>query len=206
VVKNVPPDLVLDMGQPANAAGFPEFAHDAIQAIENPPGQIRITARCDKAQASGHLRGDSGVGIPQKDLGRVFDPFFTTKESGGDRFGASIVYGIIQKHQGAISVESKEENGTASPFVCRSRRRVKGRIRMIPSRILVADDDASHGNLEHVLSKEGYVVVPWKAVWLRSRSSKRGFDLVMTDLRMQPVDGMEVLRRAKELYPTSRSS
>jgi DNA-binding NtrC family response regulator len=74
---------------------------------------------------------------------------------------------------------------------------------MIPSRILVADDERiARENLEHVLRKEGYEVVAAENGLSALRELEKGeLDLVMTDLRMQPVDGMEVLRRAKELHP-----
>jgi len=56
---------------------------------------------------------DTGVGISELDLARIFDPFFTTKEVGaGTGLGLSIAYGIIQKHQGSITAESKEGEGT----------------------------------------------------------------------------------------------
>ena len=74
---------------------------------------------------------------------------------------------------------------------------------MTPIRILVADDERiARENLEHVLRKEGYEVIPVETGLDAIRElEKREPDLVMTDLRMQPVGGMEVLRRAKELYP-----
>jgi DNA-binding NtrC family response regulator len=74
---------------------------------------------------------------------------------------------------------------------------------MTPIRILVADDERiARENLEHVLRKEGYEVIPVETGLDAIRELEKGEpDLVMTDLRMQPVGGMEVLRRAKELYP-----
>jgi DNA-binding NtrC family response regulator len=74
---------------------------------------------------------------------------------------------------------------------------------MTPARILIVDDEAAAlENLAHVCRKQGYQVV--------TRSSgmeaievleKEGFDLVLTDLQMENVDGMAVLKRAKELDP-----
>jgi signal transduction histidine kinase len=114
VVRNVPEDLVLDMDSQRMQQVFLNLLLNAIQAIENPPGQIRIIAKRDLDHRQAVISvEDTGMGIPEKDLGRVFDPFFTTKGVGvGTGLGLSIVYGIIQKHQGTISVESKEGEGT----------------------------------------------------------------------------------------------
>ncbi len=56
---------------------------------------------------------DSGSGIPENTLEKIFDPFFTTKKVGqGTGLGLSIAYGLIQKHNGTIRVESRMGQGT----------------------------------------------------------------------------------------------
>ncbi|HEX9271611.1 MAG TPA: ATP-binding protein, partial [Candidatus Binatia bacterium] len=56
---------------------------------------------------------DTGMGIQKDHVDRVFDPFFTTKEVGkGTGLGLSIVHGIIEEHQGTITIESQPGRGT----------------------------------------------------------------------------------------------
>jgi signal transduction histidine kinase len=56
---------------------------------------------------------DDGKGISPGDLPRIFEPFFTTKQDGhGVGLGLSTVYGIIEHHNGTISVDSEPGQGT----------------------------------------------------------------------------------------------
>jgi two-component system, NtrC family, response regulator HydG len=74
---------------------------------------------------------------------------------------------------------------------------------MAETNILIVDDEkVALKNLEHVMKKEGYAVTATQSganalTWLE----KQRFDLVLTDLRMEKVDGMQILRRCRELYP-----
>ncbi len=70
-------------------------------------------------------------------------------------------------------------------------------------RILVVDDEPiALQNLEHVMLKEGYDVTSADSgVKAIKELEMKEFDLVLTDLKMQPVDGIQVLERTKELYP-----
>ncbi|GAX62130.1 signal transduction histidine kinase [Candidatus Scalindua japonica] len=55
--------------------------------------------------------GDSGCGIPEKEIKKIFDPLFTTKSS-GTGIGLALCHGIMQKHNGVINVKSQEGVGT----------------------------------------------------------------------------------------------
>jgi DNA-binding NtrC family response regulator len=71
------------------------------------------------------------------------------------------------------------------------------------ARILIVEDELiARENLDHVLHKEGYDTVAVESGQLALQELEKGeFDLVMTDLRLQQVDGLQVLERAKELSP-----
>lgn len=86
---------------------------NAIQAIPK-KGEIKIKtekALLKGASAIKFIIEDSGIGIPEKDFNQIFDPFFSTKEKGSG-LGLSIVYKLVEAHQGEIKVESKEGEGT----------------------------------------------------------------------------------------------
>lgn len=74
---------------------------------------------------------------------------------------------------------------------------------MQPPRLLIVDDEKiARENLDYVLHKEGYDTLAVESgVQALQELEKGEFDLVLTDLRMQQVDGMQVLERTKELYP-----
>ncbi len=56
---------------------------------------------------------DNGIGMNQKVKEKIFEPFFTTKEVGvGTGMGMAIAFGIIEKHNGKISIESEEGIGS----------------------------------------------------------------------------------------------
>jgi|YNPNPStandDraft_1061719.scaffolds.fasta_scaffold00597_11 DNA-binding NtrC family response regulator len=75
-------------------------------------------------------------------------------------------------------------------------------MRDTPSVLIVEDDEIARNNLKHILSKEDYEI---HAVASGSEAlrlmEQRPFDLVLTDLRMEKVDGMEILSQVKERYP-----
>lgn len=84
---------------------------NAGQAITE-KGVITISTRCTDDEVSISV-ADTGAGIPTEHLGRIFDPFFTTKVVGkGTGLGLWLSYGIVQKHNGRMEVESTMGAGT----------------------------------------------------------------------------------------------
>jgi signal transduction histidine kinase len=90
---------------------------NAVHAMKD-GGEITIKAKneFDKEGFSFQVI-DTGEGIPQNIITKIFDPFFTTKEVGkGSGLGLSIIYGIMEQHNGNISVSS--EVGKETAFTC----------------------------------------------------------------------------------------
>ena len=76
---------------------------------------------------------------------------------------------------------------------------------MMEARLLIVDDEEiALRNLQHVLEREGYqaTAAPTGAAAV-ALLEKQGFDVVLTDLRMEGVDGMDVLKKSRELQPES---
>jgi len=90
---------------------FMNLLVNAAQAIAT-HGEIRIKTRREGNKVIVEI-SDTGAGIPKENLDRIFEPFFTTKEAKkGTGLGLSVAYGIIQKHNGEIEVESEVNKGT----------------------------------------------------------------------------------------------
>ncbi len=90
---------------------FINLVMNAVHAMPD-GGTLRIGLEPEKQMVKLTI-ADTGHGIPQDVVEKVFEPFFTTKEFGqGTGLGLTVVQGIIEEHQGSITVESEEENGT----------------------------------------------------------------------------------------------
>jgi C4-dicarboxylate-specific signal transduction histidine kinase len=84
-------------------------ARDAVAESKSP--SIRISSRVEAGTVE-LVFADTGPGIPPGLEQRIFDPFFTTKEVGaGTGLGLSITYGIIQDHEGEITVDNRPGEG-----------------------------------------------------------------------------------------------
>ena len=85
----------------------------AINACQAMPdgGTLRIACRATPRRKVELDIQDTGVGIPPENLGRVFDLYFTTKEKGSG-IGLSMVFRIVQLHDGEVEVQSIPGSGT----------------------------------------------------------------------------------------------
>jgi signal transduction histidine kinase len=113
IVKDLDPNLPLvpsDVQQLSQV--FMNILLNAAEAMEG-KGTLTIRTALDSDGARVRIEiSDTGLGIPEEIQSRIFEPFFTTKDVGqGTGLGLSIAYGIIENHQGRISVKSKPGQG-----------------------------------------------------------------------------------------------
>ena len=161
---------------------------------------------------------DQGVGISKECLQKIFDPYFTTKGT-GTGLGLAISYSIIKKHNGYITVESKEGAGaTFCVYLPASEKSVlpkkQAEVKPSPGRgkVLLMDDDK---NLKEMVGEMiayiGYEVEfarnGQEAVELYEKAKKSGspFDAVIMDLIIPGgMGGHEAARKLLEMDPKAK--
>jgi two-component system, cell cycle sensor histidine kinase and response regulator CckA len=158
---------------------------------------------------------DTGTGMDANTLAHLFEPFFTTKgPNEGTGLGLATAYGIMQQHGGGITVESAPGAGARfKVFVptCADAEAehveaatTVGR-RSGSERILVVEDEAVVRRLVvTVLKRHGYDVLeaadPLDALEL-ARDPAETLDLLVTDVVMPEMDGVELHRRIEQVRP-----
>jgi signal transduction histidine kinase len=83
---------------------------NAVHATEKNGGNLNVKISPDAEFVKIEI-SDTGIGISEEILEKIFEPYFSTKET-GTGLGLAIVQKVIEQHNGTISVESKENEGT----------------------------------------------------------------------------------------------
>ena len=157
---------------------------------------------------------DNGRGMERAILDRIFEPFFTTKPAGqGTGLGLSVVHGIVRSHEGAITVYSEPRQGTtfhvyfpASTEEALPEATPAAIPRGHGERILFLDDEEPLVRAaKKVLDRLGYQVTaltnPADTLEV-FRAESAPFDLVITDLSMPGMNGLDFARELLALRPT----
>jgi len=154
---------------------------------------------------------DTGMGMTEEVRQRIFDPFFTTKGLRGSGLGLSVVYGIMQRHGGTIDVVSAPGQGSAfvlrfqpacgDPTHDRPGRRIRD---TVSRRILLVDDEPTvRKTIADLLRSAGHTVVEAEGPMAGlSRLADHAVDLVLTDLAMPDMNGIELSQTIKLQSPT----
>jgi signal transduction histidine kinase/CheY-like chemotaxis protein len=152
---------------------------------------------------------DTGIGMTEETVERIFDPFFTTKGVLGNGLGMSEVYGIIKRHNGKINVLSEVGNGTTIKIRFSSAK--QSIEKTIDSSIeqpdtfsiyIIDDEEYILETLRDFLTDLDHTVHtntdPKQAL---ADIKKNSFDIVITDLGMPGISGLELAGKIKYINP-----
>ncbi|MGB8657169.1 MAG: PAS domain S-box protein [Candidatus Zixiibacteriota bacterium] len=212
---NPVPEIVCDLGQFSEV--FLNMITNARDAMRPKGGTLTIEIR----QKGDNLEisfTDTGCGIPESIMGRIFEPFVTTKgalgqsEIPGTGLGLFVSYGIVSRYHGKIEVKSKV--GAGSTFTVKipilenqvapvPTEMDEERVTKVPQglAVLVVDDEMAISTvIKKFLEAKGHSVVtsPSGKNGLKI-FRKRSFDLVLSDITMPDMDGLELISKVKSL-------
>lgn len=206
-------NLCTNAAHALNVSGFIDIKADICQVDE------ALAARHLSLQPGSHIRlrvQDNGHGISPEILDRIFDPFFTTKAAAqGIGLGLAIVKRIVNTYHGAIAVDSTPGTGTTctvylphatestatSPQAEKHSVRGKGNILLVDDEIMLAQVS------KHILERLGCIVdvcTHSKTAVDRFRNAPHHFDLVITDLTMPEMNGVQLITILKVIRPHIR--
>ncbi|HTE31575.1 MAG TPA: response regulator, partial [Chryseolinea sp.] len=160
---------------------------------------------------------DTGIGIQQEKIGQLFKPFSqvdssTTRKYGGTGLGLVISEKLVTLMGGVVAVESLEGKGTTFSFT------ISTQISVTPiqnhvttnmasiegKKVLIVDDNATNRSI-----LKGQLDL-WRLVTMVASSGKEAlemltrvtdFNLVVMDMQMPEMDGVQLARFVKKLYP-----
>jgi signal transduction histidine kinase/ActR/RegA family two-component response regulator len=190
-----------------------------FNAVDAMPQGGPLTLRTRVAEGSGRLIVqleviDAGVGMNEDTRRRCLEPFFTTKGTRGTGLGLAMVYGVAQRHNANLEIESEPGKGTLvrlsfavapEPLAVTSG---SHRPPVGPMRILIIDDDPLLlKSLRDTLESEGHEITTASGgqsginTFVESHAAGDPFPLVITDLGMPHVDGRKVAATIKASVP-----
>ncbi len=109
---------------------------NAADAIGPQGGEIFLSTDLEEIEGNQMVElkvADTGCGIPLSEQDKIFEPFFSTKEGKGTGLGLAVVWGIINEHDGSISVTSQPERGSTFTI-------------LLPINVRMELSDKSHDN------------------------------------------------------------
>ena len=158
---------------------------------------------------------DTGTGMDEETRKRCIDPFYTTKGERGTGLGLSMVYGMAQRHNAVLEIDSAPGAGTTvrlkfpiagNAMTSAVETSAPGAVRSL--RVLIIDDDPLLVKaLRDALETDGHAVTSADGgqngieEFTRARATPLPFDVVISDLGMPHVDGRKVAAAVKALSP-----
>ena len=160
---------------------------------------------------------DTGIGMDEETRKHCLEPFFSTKGRRGTGLGLAMVYGVTQRHEGTIEIQSERGQGTTFRLIFPIRKidhagvdLEESNVAIDPLQILCIDDEPLLRELlKHLLERDGHHVEVSDGgqsgldAFRLARERGAPFDLVVTDLGMPYVDGRQVARTLKHESPAT---
>ena len=185
-------------------------------AIGEQPGEVSVTLTVEKSHTIRLVVQDNGSGIPPEVMDKVLEPFFSTKPQGeGTGLGLSTAYGIVLQHEGQLRLHSEPGHGTRVlielPVTTDRARTSESSVPMEPRDsldvLVVEDDSAVRTVMSRWLSSRGHRVTVAEDGQdalgvLDARNAN--FDVVVSDMVMTTVGGLQLLRQARDRWPNLR--
>jgi signal transduction histidine kinase/ActR/RegA family two-component response regulator len=189
---------------------------NAVDAMPD-GGTLTLRARTDDKGLVLVEVSDTGIGMDEDSRRRCLEPFFTTKGERGTGLGLPMVYGMIQRHNGDIAIESEVGKGTtirlSFPAAPRPAPTQTAATVEVPTglRLLLVDDDPILlKSLSDALEADGHEIVTANGgregieTFREAHEAKQVFDAVITDLGMPYVDGRQVANSVKSIEPDAK--
>jgi len=154
---------------------------------------------------------DNGMGMSPEVRERIFEPFFTTKDVGqGTGLGLATVWHLVTSVSGRIEVESEPGRGTAFHIYLPMLPRPKSSVSVAPTpllqdtgpaRVFLADDDLLVANaVTSALKRAGHNLThlaDGAAAWQHLESHLSDYELLILDVNMPGLDGIELAERVR---------
>jgi PAS domain S-box-containing protein len=157
---------------------------------------------------------DTGPGIPGDIVDRIFEPYFTTKEKGeGTGMGLSVVHGIVDGLGGGIDIKTRPGKGTVFdvylPVMAAGEKQPEAEAEnQLPGgtgHVMFVDDEPSVVNMGRLMLESlGYSASACSSgteALEKFRQTPEQFDLVITDMTMPRMTGLELAREIAEIRP-----
>lgn len=207
LVVDVPAELPPVHGDPADLEQVVvNLLVNALDAVDG-DGTVWLVARAFALPSGGRgvalMVEDDGPGVPLAKRDEVFQPFFTTKQA-GTGLGLAVASQILRDHHGRLWYEERPEGGARFLLALRHADAVDSAPAPLPDGrrvLLVEDEEVLLEGYEAALTQAGYTVHAFsdstKALaWLLENCP----DVLVTDVLMPGVSGLELASRCGELY------
>jgi CheY-like chemotaxis protein len=187
-----------------------------LNAIDAMPDGGRLGVKTWADELGVHCDvSDSGAGMSDEVRQRALDPFFTTKGPKSTGLGLSVTYGIIQRHNGKLEIDSTPGKGTtvhitlppASPVAAAPKSSATAPVAPAQLRVLLVDDEPEvRSALADMLGGSGHTAFQAAGgkealAWLEAGQP---IDLVLTDLGMPGMTGGDLARAVRGRWPHLR--